>query len=85
MYTETFSPVFLVQSNWLHVRSNLVPGPTYDRLKENKLFAGLDSVRKKSKTLTMQGAIPPPGALRFTTPSRNLRDTFCIKDGGNGY
>ena len=29
------------QGGCMHVRSNLVPGMTYDRLKSKKLFAGL--------------------------------------------
>ena len=81
VHSETRSPglFVFVPPNWLHIRSNLLPGLTCDKFIENKSFESLDSVRKKSTILTMQGATQLPGAFHFTTPSRNLRDTSCIK------
>ena len=40
-FSTAFTLLFFVGPNWLHVRSDLVPGLTYDKLKEKKLFVSL--------------------------------------------
>jgi len=43
-WNTSFSLLFFVRPNWLHVKSNFVPSLTCDRLIEKKLFACLKSV-----------------------------------------
>lgn len=40
-FSTAFTLLFFVGPNWLHFRSDLVPGPTYDKLIEKKLFVSL--------------------------------------------